>query len=87
MKRAFCFKLDLEDRLYESHVFHKKAAHHQKLMMKSMNIPVSDGSEEEITPKHEWVSKQGFWSDDDAPPGGARFLASSSSTHHDLGGA
>ena len=87
LKRAFCLKLDLEDRLYEAHVYHKKAAQQQKAMMRHMQIPVFDGSEEVITPKNEWVSKQGFWSDDDAPPGGARFLASSSSTHHDLGGA
>ena len=29
-KRAFCLKLDLEDRLYEAHVYHKKAAQRQK---------------------------------------------------------
>ena len=86
-KRAFCLKLDLEDRLYEAHVHHKKAAQRHKAMMRHMQIPVSDGSEEVITPKNKWVSKQGFWSDEDAPPDGDRFQASSSSTHHGAGGA
>ena len=86
MKRGLCFKLDLEDRLYEAHVHHKKAAQRHKAMMRYMQIPVSDGSEEVITPKEEWVSKHGFWSDEDAPPHGDRFQASSS-THHDAGGA
>ena len=59
-KRAFCLKLDLEDRLYEAHVYHKKAARRHKAMMRHMQIPVSDGSEEVITPKEEWVSKHGY---------------------------
>ena len=76
-KRAFCFKLDLEERMYEAHVYHKKAAARQKAMMRAMNMPVSPGSEGEITPPEEWKSKHGYWSDNDAP---------SSSTHHGQGG-
>ena len=87
VKRAFCFKIDLEDRMYEAHVYHKKAAKRQTEMERKMGMDVSPpGSEEDSTPKEQWVSPHGYWSDDDAPPGGSRFQASSSSTYHGMGG-
>ena len=73
--------------MYEAHVYHKKAAKRQKDMERKMGMDVSPpGSEENITPKEQWVSQHGYWSDDDAPPGGSRFQASSSSTYHGMGG-
>ena len=61
MKRAFYFKLDLQNRLYKGHVYQKKAVKCQKDMMKKVQIPMSPtGLEEAITPKHEWISKHGY---------------------------
>ena len=54
---------DVQDRLYDSHVYQKKAAQRQKAIMRSLSLPVSEGSEENITDKDEWISKQSNWFD------------------------
>ena len=68
-KRAFCFKLDIQDRMYEAHVHHKKAAMRHKEMMRHMGIEHSPEQPRDlvITPKEEWISKHGYWSEEDAP--------------------
>ena len=54
---------DVQDRLYDSHVYQKKAAQCQKAILRSLSLPVSEGSEENITDKDEWISKQSNWFD------------------------
>ena len=64
-KKAFCFN---SDRAYEAHVAQKKAAARQKAMMREMNLAVSSGSEDVITPEHDWkVEHGGYWRESDIP--------------------
>jgi len=67
LKKSFCLKLDLQHRMYEAHVYHKKAAARQKDMMRKMQIPVSPttSADGQITPKEEWISKHSVWSDEE----------------------
>ena len=44
--------------MYDQHYQDKKSRQCQKEIMKKLNIPVSSGSEGQITPKENWVSKQ-----------------------------
>ena len=53
LKKSFCLKLDLQDRMYEEHVNAKKDRQRQKQLMKHFQLPVSDGSEFSITPRGE----------------------------------
>ena len=58
VKASWCFKVDLQDRMYDQHVQDKKSRKRQKEIMRKLDIPVSSGSEGRITPKEQWVSKQ-----------------------------
>ena len=44
--------------MYDQHYQDKKIRQRQKTIMKKLDIPVSDGSEGQITDKEKWVSKQ-----------------------------
>jgi hypothetical protein len=68
LKKSFCFKEDLQDRMYDTHVQSKKTRQCQKAMMVHMNIPVSNGSENIITPLEEWKSKHKWTSSEDSIP-------------------
>ena len=51
-------------RQYAAHVQEKKSRSRQKQIMRKLEIEVSDGSEEDITPKKKWLSTDGVvWSD------------------------
>jgi hypothetical protein len=50
LRRSFCFKIELQKKMYKEHERSKKAARRQKEMMRAMNLPVSDGSDKVITP-------------------------------------
>ena len=64
MKKSFCFKKEMENKMYEAHYQDKKSRQCQKEIMKALQLPVSDGSENNITPPEEW--KSGIrWSDED----------------------
>ena len=63
LKKACCFFNDIQDCLYDAHVQQKKAAQRQKAIMRSLSLPVSEGSEENIIEKDEWISKQSNWFD------------------------
>jgi len=69
LKKSFCLKLDMQDRMYEEHVNAKKDRQHQKQLLRHFQLPVSDGSENSITPEEKWLSKQ-HWSssEDEAGP-------------------
>ena len=66
LKKIFCPSLDLQERMYDTHVQEKKARLRQKQIMRAMQLPVSDGSEANITPKAQWISEHGTWSDGEA---------------------
>ncbi|KAK1680363.1 hypothetical protein QYE76_041211 [Lolium multiflorum] len=68
LKKSFCFKEDLQDRMYQAHHDNKKIRQRQKAMMKHMGIPVSEGSEDNITPPGEWKSKLTWSSSEDSIP-------------------
>ncbi|KAK1644212.1 hypothetical protein QYE76_062017 [Lolium multiflorum] len=68
LKKSFCFKEDLQDRMYQAHHDNKKIRQRQKAMMKHMGIPVSEGSEDNITPPGEWKSKYTWSSSEDSIP-------------------
>jgi hypothetical protein len=55
-RSLFCFKEDLQDRMYDAHVKNKKIHQRQKAMMVQMNLHVSNGSENIITPPEEGKS-------------------------------
>ena len=64
-KKAFCFN---SDRAYEAHVAQKKSAACQKAIMRDMNLTVSSGSEDLITPEEVWKAENGgYWSESDIP--------------------
>ena len=58
IKASWCFKTDLQDKMYYQHQQDKKSRQRQKAIMRKMDLPVSDGSEEQLTDKESWVSKQ-----------------------------
>ena len=62
IKKSFC---PLDDRMYEAHVQEKKSRSHQKQIMRALNLPVSDGSEGEITPKEKWIAERVVWSEEE----------------------
>ncbi|KAK1680865.1 hypothetical protein QYE76_041713 [Lolium multiflorum] len=68
LKKSFCFKEDLQDKMYDAHVQNKKIHQRQKAMMVHLNIPISDGSENIITPPEEWKSKHKWTSSEDSIP-------------------
>ncbi|KAK1606335.1 hypothetical protein QYE76_030008 [Lolium multiflorum] len=68
LKKSFCFKEDLQDRMYQAHHNKKKIHQRQKAMMKHMGLPVSEGSEDNITPPGEWKSKYTWSSSEDSIP-------------------
>jgi hypothetical protein len=68
LKKSFCFKEDLQDWMYYEHVETKKTRQCQKAMMVHMNLPVSDGPENIITPPEEWNSKHKRTSSKDSIP-------------------
>ena len=66
LKKTFCLSLDLQERMYDAHVPEKKARLRQKQIMGAMQLPVSDGSEGNITPKEQWISEHSTWFDGEA---------------------
>jgi hypothetical protein len=68
LKKSFCFKRDLEDRMYQAHHDNKKIRQRQKAMMRHMQLPVSEGSEDNITPPGEWKSKLVWSSSEESIP-------------------
>jgi hypothetical protein len=68
LKKSFCFKRDLEDRMYQAHYDNKKIRQRQKAMMRHMQLPVSEGSEDNITPPGEWKSKLTWSSSEESIP-------------------
>ena len=68
LKKSFCLKLDLQDKMYYEHEQNKKIRQRQKAMMTHMGLEVSDGSENVITPREEWISKHKWSSSEDSIP-------------------
>jgi hypothetical protein len=68
LKKSFCFKEDLQDKMYQAHHDNKKIRQCQKAMMRHMGLPVSEGSEDNITPPGEWKSKHTWSSSEDSIP-------------------
>jgi hypothetical protein len=68
MRRSFYFQQDMQDRAYKAHVKEKNARRQQKEIMTKLDLPVSSGSEDSITPKEKWVSHYSTWSSDDEAP-------------------
>ena len=61
LRDSFCL---VNNRMYDAHVQEKKSRYRQKQIMRKLEIEVSDGSEEDITDKDEWLSNGGVvWSD------------------------
>ena len=62
-RESFCL---IDDRMYEAHVQDKKNRCRQKQIMRKLDLPVSDGSEEDITPKEKWLADgRVAWSDEE----------------------
>jgi hypothetical protein len=78
VKKTFCLQLDIQERLYEAHVNEKKSRRRQKQMLAHMQLPVSSGSEENITPKEEWISQHSQWDEDLEDTAPARHTQASS---------
>ncbi|KAK1668094.1 hypothetical protein QYE76_056253 [Lolium multiflorum] len=68
LKKSFFFKRYLEDRMYQAHHDNKKIRQRQKAMMRHMQLPVSKGSKDNITPPGEWKSKLTWSSSEDSIP-------------------
>jgi hypothetical protein len=68
LKKSFCFKEDLEDKMYKAHIYNKKIRQRRKAMLIHMGLPVSDGSENTITPPEEWKSKHKWMSSEESIP-------------------
>ena len=66
MRKSFCLKANIEDRLYEAHVRAKEDRVRQKAMMRHFQLPVSDDSDPEVTPEEEWKAGVQWSSDEDA---------------------
>ena len=63
IRESFCL---VDDRMYEAHVEEKNNRYRQKQIMRKLEIPVSDGSEEDITPKEKWLAQgRVAWSDEE----------------------
>ena len=61
MKALFCMQAKGQ---YRTHVASKESHRHDKKIMRVFGEDVSGGSEEHITPKAEWMAKQGYkWTD------------------------
>ena len=69
LKKSFCLKQEIQGQLYDAHSNEKKARRRQKAIMRGMNLPVSDGSEDVITPEEEWLSNL-KWSDEESTGAG-----------------
>ena len=67
-RSLFCLKLDLQDKMYYEHEQNKKIRQRQKDMMTHMGLEVSEGSENVITPREEWISKHKWSSSEDSIP-------------------
>jgi hypothetical protein len=65
LKKSFCLKIDLQKRMYKEHEGAKKDRQRQKQIMRKLELPVSDGSEDEITPEEDWISKQQWSTSED----------------------
>jgi hypothetical protein len=66
IKKSFCLKIDLQDKMYYEHEQNKKTLQCQKAMMVHMGLPVSDVSKNIITPPKEWKSKHKWTSSEDS---------------------
>jgi len=64
LKKIFYFQVDNQKRMYEAHVYAKKACARQKEMMEAQGLTISAGSETNITPEEQWISKHSHWDDD-----------------------
>ena len=64
LKKIFCFQVDNQKRMYEAHVYAKKASARQKEMMSAQGLTISEGSENNITPEDQWISQHSRWDDD-----------------------
>ena len=51
--------------MYEAQVQEKKSRLRQKQIMRKLDLPVSDGSEEDVAPKAKWVAERVVWSDEE----------------------
>ena len=51
--------------MYLAHVDAKKARRERKAIMRKLEIPVQDGSEDRITPEDKWISSHSHWTDSD----------------------
>ena len=65
MRKAFCLQMDIQDRLYDAHKKEKFARRRQKAIKAMLELPVSSGSEDRITPREDWISAYSRWSSDD----------------------
>jgi len=51
VKKLFCLQTDVQHKMYLAHVDAKKARQERKAIMRKLEIPVQDGSEDRITPE------------------------------------
>jgi hypothetical protein len=80
VRKTFCLQLSIQDRQYEAHCNEKLARRRKKAMMRQLNLPVSKGSEDNITPKDRWISEHSVWGEDPLEP----VFGASSSPLHDM---
>mgnify|MGYP006267166559 FL=1 len=65
VKKLFCLQTDVQHKMYLAHVDAKKARQERKAIMRKLEIPVQDGSEDRITPEDKWISSHSHWTDSD----------------------
>jgi hypothetical protein len=68
LKKSFCLKVDLQDKMYYEHEQKRKIRQRQKAMMSHMGLEISEGSDNVITPREEWISKHKWTSSEDSIP-------------------
>ncbi|KAI4984024.1 hypothetical protein ZWY2020_040877 [Hordeum vulgare] len=53
---------------YQSHVAEKQSRQRHKRVLRTLDVDISSGSEDDITPEATWMQAQGYqWSGDEAP--------------------
>ena len=64
MKTLFCMQAKGQ---YQSHVAEKQSRQRHKRVLRTLDVDISSGSEDDITPEATWMQAQGYqWSGDEA---------------------
>ncbi|KAI4977610.1 hypothetical protein ZWY2020_005706 [Hordeum vulgare] len=64
MKTLFCMQAKGQ---YQTHVAQKESRQRHKRVLRTLDVDISSGSEDDITPEATWMQAQGYqWSGDEA---------------------